>query len=144
MVTVEKSIFINRPQQEVFDFVSNPTNNAQWQRNTQSAEWTSDSPPGIGSTFKTVYRRLWRNIEGTAEITAWEPPSTMTVKAVRGPVPLEFKYHFEAQGDGTQMTFRSQAEPGSLFRLFQWVMSKQFEKQLDTSVNTLKLVLESR
>ena len=140
MITVETSIFINRPQQEVFDFVSNPTNNAKWQRNTQSAEWTLDGPPGIGSTFKAVYRRLWRNMEGTAEIAAWEPPNTLSVKAVRGPTPLEFTYYFEARGDGTQMTSRSQADVGGLFG---WLMSKQFEKQLDTSLNALKLVLES-
>ena len=140
MITVETSIFINRPQQEVFDFVSNPTNNAHWQRNTQSAEWTSDGPPGIGSTFKTVYRRLWRNMEGTAEITAWEPPNTLSVKAVRGPIPFESTYYFEARGDGTQMTSRSQADVGGLF---QWLMRKQFEKLFDTSLNALKLVLES-
>lgn len=140
MITVETSIFINRPQQEVFDFVSNPTNNAKWQRNTQSAEWTSDGPPGIGSTFKTVYRRLWRNMEGTAEITAWEPPNTLSVKAVRGPIPLEFTYYFEDRGDGTQMTSRSRADVGGLF---QWLMRKQFEKLFDTSLNALKLILEA-
>ena len=140
MITVEKSIFINRPLQEVFDYVTNPTNNAQWQRSTQSAEWTSDGPPGIGSTFKIVNRFLWRNMEVTAEITAWEPPNTLTVKAVSGPIPFESTYYFEAQGDGTQMTFKSQAEIGGLF---QRLIRKQFEKQLDTSVNALKLVLES-
>lgn len=140
MITVEASIFINRPQQEVFDFVSNSTNYAQWQSNTQSAEWTSDGPPGIGSTFKAVYRRLWFNMEGTAEITAWEPPNTLSVKTVRGPIPLEFTYYFEALGDGTQMTSRSQADVGGLF---QWLTRKQFEKLFDTSLNDLKLVLES-
>lgn len=140
MIIVEKSIFINRPQQEVFDFVTNPTNNAQWQKSTQSAEWTSDGPTGIGSTFKIVNRFLWRNMEATAEITAWEPPNTLTVKAVKAPVPFESTYYFETQGAGTQMTFRSQADIGGLF---QRLIGKQFEKQLDTSVNTLKLVLES-
>jgi len=140
MITVETSIFINRPQQEVFDFVSNPTNNAQWQRNTQSAEWTSDGPPGIGSTFRIVYRRLWFNMEGTAEITTWEPPNTLSIKAVRGPIPLEFTYYFKARGAGTQMTSKSQADVGGLF---QWLIDKQFGKQLDTSLNALKLVLES-
>lgn len=105
MITVETRIFIKRSQQEVFDFVSDPSNNAKWQRNTQSAEWTSDGPPGIGSTFKTVYCRLGRNLEGTAEITTLEPPNSFTVKTVRGPIPLEFTYHFKAQGDGSQMTY---------------------------------------
>jgi hypothetical protein len=38
------------------------------------------------------------------------------------------------------MTFKSQAEIGGVF---QRLIRKQFEKQLGTSVNALKLVLES-
>jgi hypothetical protein len=38
------------------------------------------------------------------------------------------------------MTSRSQADVGGLF---QWLMRKQFEKLFDTSLNALKLVLES-
>jgi uncharacterized membrane protein len=140
MITVEKSIVINRPLQEVFDYVTNPTNNVQWQRSTQSAEWTSDGPPGVGSTYKVVNRFLWRTMESTAEIMAWDPPNTLSAKAVSGPIPFEATYKFEAQGDGTKMTFTSQAEIGGFFKR---LVSKQFEKQLDTSTNALKLVLES-
>ncbi len=140
MIKIEKSIFINRPKQEVFKYVTNPANNVQWQKSTQSAEWTSDSPPGVGSTFKIVNRFLLRNIEAINEITAWEPPNTVTVKSVKAPVPFESTYTFEAHEGGTQMTFKSQAEIGGLFKL---LVSKQFQKQLDTSLNALKLVLES-
>lgn len=30
MISFEKQLFINRPLQEVFDYVSNPANDAQW------------------------------------------------------------------------------------------------------------------
>ena len=42
MIAFEKSFFINRPQQEVFDFISNPANHTQWQGSFESSEWTSD------------------------------------------------------------------------------------------------------
>ena len=46
MITLEKSIFINRPPQEVWDFMINPANMSQWQGATESVEWASEGPPG--------------------------------------------------------------------------------------------------
>ena len=70
MITYEISIFINRPQQEVWDFITNPANNIQWQSSTASAEWTSEGPPGVGSTTREVGNIFGRKIEMTTEITA--------------------------------------------------------------------------
>ena len=143
MFTFEKSLFINRPQQEVFDYVTNPANNAQWQDSTQSGEWTSDGPPGVGSTYKVVTRFLGRTIEATAEITGWDPPNQAANKSVGGPFPFEGTQKFEAQGDGTQLTFTGQAEFGGFFKLAEGLVGKQLEKQFDTYGNALKLVLEA-
>ena len=54
MYTFEKSIFINRPPQEIFDFITNPANDAQWRSSSLSAEWTSEGPVGLGSTQRSV------------------------------------------------------------------------------------------
>ena len=101
MYKFESSIFINRPPQEVFDYVTNPTNSARWQSGTQSAEWTSDGPHGVGSTFKVVTSLLGRKIEAVVEVTGREPPSLSRIKSVSGPIPFESTTKFEAQGDGT-------------------------------------------
>ena len=63
MYKFESSILINRSPQDVFDFYTNPANNAQWQSGTEASEWTSDSPPGVGSTVKVVTSFLGRKIE---------------------------------------------------------------------------------
>jgi len=68
MYTFEKSIFINRDQQEVWDFISNPVNNTQWKRGAISAEWTSEGPPGVGATLREVAKFMGRTMEGTSEI----------------------------------------------------------------------------
>ena len=46
------SVFINRPQQHVFDFLSNPANLSKCSSDFESAEWTSADAPGIGSTYR--------------------------------------------------------------------------------------------
>ena len=143
MYKFESSIFINRPQQEVFDYVTNPANSAQWQSGTESAEWTSDGPPGVGSTFKVVARFLGRKAELVGEITGWDPPNLQRVKSVGGPVPFEGTSKFEAQGDGTLLTQTGQAEFGGFFKLAEGLVGKQLEKQGESERAALKLLLES-
>ena len=52
MYTFEESIFINRPQQEVFDFVTNPANNTHWSSTTEFAEVTTDAPPVLAQLLR--------------------------------------------------------------------------------------------
>ena len=63
MYKFTKSIFINRSQQDVFDFLSNPANLTKWASVVEFAEWTSTDIPGIGSTYKQVVKFLGRNSE---------------------------------------------------------------------------------
>jgi len=139
----ESSIFINRPQQEVFDYVTNPANSAQWQSGTQSAEWTSDGPHGVGSTFKVVTSLLGRKLEATVEVTGREPPSLSRIKSVGGPIPFESTTRFTAQGDGTLLTQTAQAEIGGFFKLAEGLVGKQLEKQFEANLAALKLLLEA-
>jgi len=143
MYKFERSIFINRPVQEVFDFVTNPANNTKWQSGIESAEWTSDGPRGVGSIVKVVAKLLGRKIEVVVEITAWDPPNLWGTKSVGGPIPFEATIKFEAQGGGTLVTETSQAEIGGFFKLAERLVGKQLEKQFEAESAALKLLLES-
>jgi uncharacterized protein YndB with AHSA1/START domain len=143
MFTYNATIFIDRPQQEVFDFVSNPANNPKWQGNFVSGEWTSDGPVAVGSTQSTVGRFLGREIEATAEVTVWDPPNQFAFKLPKGPYPLEGTNIFESKENGTQLTQRGSGEPGGFFKLAEGLVSKQLQKQLETNLSALKIVLEA-
>ena len=52
------SVFINRSQQEVFDFLSDPANLSKWSSAFESAEWTSSDAPGIASVYRASGKRL--------------------------------------------------------------------------------------
>jgi uncharacterized membrane protein len=51
MLKIEVDMFIKRPSQEVFDYISNFENNPKWQGGMVSAEFTSDAPLQVGSTY---------------------------------------------------------------------------------------------
>ena len=52
------SIFIDRSQQDVFDFLSDPANLSKWSSAFDAAEWTSSDAPGIGSIYRASGKRL--------------------------------------------------------------------------------------
>jgi carbon monoxide dehydrogenase subunit G len=143
MYKFEKSVFINRPQQEVFDFVTNLANDAQWQSGVELSEWTSDGPPAIGSTHKVVRSMLGRNMEATIVVTSWDPPNQWGNKSNGGPVPFEGTQKFESKDGGTLMTFTAQAELGGFFKLAEGLVGKQIEKQMETDSAKLKKLLEA-
>jgi carbon monoxide dehydrogenase subunit G len=142
MIAIEKSIFINRPLQEVFEFMSNPANDAKWSSSTSSAEWTSEGPPGVGSTIKQVGRFMGRDTTGTGEVTAWDPPNAFAVKSLTGPIPFESMTKFESKENGTQLTISAQAEVGGFFKIAEGLVKRQAEKQFDTDLGSLKVLLE--
>ena len=143
MFTFEKSLFINRPQQEVFDFLSNPANDAQWQGSTESAEWTSEGPPGVGSTQRSVIKLLGRKIDSSLEVTTWNPPRQLGFKVVSGPIPFEGTIKLESQENGTQVTQTVHAEPGGFFKIAEGLAIKRVKKTIETDVQTLKRLLEA-
>ena len=140
MISFEKSFFINRPPQVVWDFVSDPANDTKWRLGP--SEWTSEGPHGVGSTMHTQAKFLGRNIDGTIEITVWDPPQQLGTKAVSGPIPFESIVKFESKENGTELTLSGSAEPGGFFKIAEGLVGKQIEKQVDTDFNALKVLLE--
>ncbi|UCC86571.1 MAG: SRPBCC family protein [Anaerolineales bacterium] len=143
MFTFEKSIFIKRPPQEVFDFMGDPTNDPQWRDSAISAEWTSEGSPGVGSTVRSVDKILGRQMESTSEIIAWDRPHLWGQKSVGGPMPYEMTVKFEVKEQGTQLTVSGNVEPGGFFKIAEGLVRKQLEKQFETDLNGLKRVLEA-
>jgi carbon monoxide dehydrogenase subunit G len=143
MYKFEKGIWINRGPQEVFDYVADPANDAEWQGTSEGSEWTSEGPAGVGSTLRTVNKFMGRKIEGVSEVTAWERPSLYAQKSVGGSVPFEIQVLFAPKDGGTKVTLSGQAELGGFFKLAEGLVGKQLEKQMEGDLETLKRLMEA-
>ena len=142
MITYDLSIFIDRPPQEVWPYIAEPINFSQWQGSAKFAEWTSEGPPGVGSTFRGVAKFLGRKIESTSEITIWAPPSQYGLKSTSGPIPFESTTELESKQNGTQLNLHAQMEVGGFFKMAQGLVAKKAKKQNNTDLEALKLLLE--
>jgi uncharacterized membrane protein len=143
MFKYEKSVFINRPQQEVFDFVTDLSNDPKWQSRIESVERVSEGPIGVGSTWRYVSKILGRKNETDIQMTSYEPPHQSSVKAVSGPIPFENTHKYQAQDGGTLLTFTGQAEIGGFFKMAEGLAGKQIEKQIEADAAQLKKLMEA-
>lgn len=142
VIQIDESVFINKPQQEVFDFATNPANDPQWQGSSVSSEWASNDPAGVGAKIRTTNKFLGREMESMTEVTAWDPPNAFGFKVVDGPVPFEMNIQLQGEKGGTRMEVRGKAEAGSFFKLAEGLVAKQLQKQIQTDFEKLKSILE--
>jgi carbon monoxide dehydrogenase subunit G len=144
MATFTVTTFINRPLQEVFDFMTNPVNFAQWQSSTKSSKWASEDPVGVGSIFNSIGEMMGREMKMDLEITQWDPPNVWGIKGRSGPMKFEAISKFESKDGGTQVTQTFEGEVGGLFSIAEGLAIKQLQKQVENDGNTLKKVLEAK
>jgi hypothetical protein len=141
------SVFINRPLQDVFDFLSNPANLSKWNSNFASAEWTSSDAPGLGSTYRVLAKMSGGINEGLFEITQWDPPQHYGYKSIsRLPFPMESiesVVMLAPKGNGTQITFESQFGLVGMLKLAEGMFSKLAAKGDGDNFDTAKRLLEA-
>lgn len=142
MFDFKKSVQINRSPDEVFEFMSDPSNDPKWRDSAVSSEWISEGPTQVGSRFKSVDRILGREIEAISEVTKWNPPHRYGQKSAEGPVPFELDITLEPDDGGTRVTLVGQAEMGGFFKIAEGLAGRQLEKQIEKDLAGLKRALE--
>jgi carbon monoxide dehydrogenase subunit G len=143
MIEFNQEILINRPQQEVFDFVSDPANDSQWQSGSEGGAWSSEGPVGVGSTASSATKFMGRRIESTLEITSWDPPNQYGQRAVGGPIPFEMTIFLKPKEGGTHLTLNGRAEFGGFFKVAEGLAGRQLKKQMESDLKRLKALLEA-
>ena len=144
MAEVQHSVVIGSPVKEVFAFVTDLANATLWQSWAVEASYTSDGPPGAGTSYLYVARFLGRRIESTGEITAFEPNRRYAWKVTSGPIPMASETVFEPVDRGTKVTAVWLGEPGGFFKLAEPIVVRMAKRQLETDFANLKDLLEAR
>ena len=65
----ENSVVISQSVQQVFEFVTDPRNNAKWQTDILELEMTSEIHFGLGAAYRCVNRFMGEHIESEGVIT---------------------------------------------------------------------------
>jgi uncharacterized protein YndB with AHSA1/START domain len=144
MVKVEASVDIKRPIEEVFAYVTDPAKTPEWSSLTLECTLEGSGPIGVGSRIRTIGKLLGRRAESTAEVTEYDPPRKFAKRDISGPVHFELVRQLEAIGAGTRYRSTIVGESGSLFKLADPAMSVLMKRTVETDLQTLKVLLETR
>ena len=113
-LAVEVTTHIDRPVDEVFDFVSDPARMPLWVRYVAEAGYTDAAEPRVGATYDVKYTYGARDSDITMEITEYEPPTRFAYMTVKGPYPIRVTYTLAPEGQGTRFTYFQDAQSDSL------------------------------
>ncbi len=144
MIREEFSVVINRPIEEVFDFVTDPAKRSQWQSATLEVRQTSEGPMGVGATMRLVIRIAGRQRKLTMEVTEYEPNRKYSAKSTSGPFPVQGSYTFESVNGGTRLTFVGEAQLGGFLKLIEPLVRRRQQKRYEADYGKLKELLEAR
>jgi len=142
MITVEKTVHINKPLEEVFAYTSNFDNTTKWQGGVESVEIDGEANT-VGGKYTEVRKFLGKEMKTTLKITAFEKNAKWAAKALNGPVPYEVVSTFESENGGTKVFTRVEAEPSGFFKLAQGAVQSQLDKSLEEDLQRLKEQVEA-
>jgi hypothetical protein len=143
MINLHISTTINKPVQQVFDFVSEPENDFQWQYGTLKTARLSEGGNKSRTFFRSLGHLLGRRNLSTFEVTEYLPNNKYSIKSLSGPLQSQTSYTFEIANGGTKINVSIQANVVNFYHLEEGLVEKSLKKQLKENLALLKNLLEA-
>jgi uncharacterized protein YndB with AHSA1/START domain len=100
MGTFQLEIVIDRPRDDAFAVVADPTTKPQWYEAVRHVTKTSAGPAATGATYEVTRSLPGGDARNTVEITEHEAHHRVTLESRDGPTPFRYRYRLEPQPDG--------------------------------------------
>jgi carbon monoxide dehydrogenase subunit G len=143
MPTITQSVMVNRPVEEVWDFIGSFENTTRWSRGVLEARQTSDGPLGVGSRLQTVVKAFGRRRTADYLVTEYEPNHAFAFEVTSGPMTSRARYSVEPAGAGTRLTASGEAQATGLYKLLAPVLVRTLERHSQDDLTNLKRILEA-
>lgn len=142
---IQNDVFINRPLEEVFTFVTDPTTTPLWQKNLVRSELLTPGPLRSGTRVLEVRRLGTAQRQAEWEVTAYEPSTRRGYVYLHsfGPIQQRGETCFEAQDGGTLLHFTAWLKVKFPLTLIAPLLVSLMRQQNDKSFFLLKQLLEA-
>lgn len=142
VINIISSTHIYQPIKKVFEFISNPENDFQWQYGTLSSTRISEGIAALGACFQTTGNFMGHRIQSTFEVTEYDPNKKYGFKSLTGPLQSFTTYTFALASGYTQINLLTQANVVNFIELNENILEKKLKKQLKENLAMLKNILE--
>jgi uncharacterized membrane protein len=134
------SVIIDRPIEQVFEFLADAENDPTWREGVVSISKMSGS--GVGTVYdQRVKGPGGRPIVADIEIIAFEPPTSIDFRGIAGPVRPSGSFRLESQGSQTKVTLHLETELKGLKRMMSSAVQKSMTSET-VALDRLKIHLE--
>jgi hypothetical protein len=141
MARIETSVVIDKPQQDVFEYLTDLRNAKEW--STEVVDVSYDGELSEGSTGSDTRRMGRKEIVMPWRITSFDPPSHVVIEYER-PFPITARFSFASSESGTVVTCATDLRPRGLWRLLTPVIAREAGKADEVQFQKVKSILESR
>jgi uncharacterized membrane protein len=142
VTSFETSVRVERPIDEVFAFVSDPTQFPLWNSAVQAVKATSGEPGEPGSTYSMERELPTGRAENELEVAARRYPSEFGIRTTRGPTPFVYTYRFAADGDDTIIRLDARVELAGVEAVLGPLAGRGIRRGVDANLAHLKRILE--
>jgi uncharacterized protein YndB with AHSA1/START domain len=139
VITVEREVLVDRPAEEVFDFLADVRNEERWNPNVVRIKSESAGPLSVGGSFEGVYRRGGRM---RFELVEAIRPSRLVFHGGGRQMTLVATLELERAGSASCVRMKGEMEPRGLMRMLAPIMRKPIERQYERVAESFRKVVE--
>ena len=140
MIQYSKSMVINRPIKDVFDYSVDPANTPAWMDDTP--EHAHNGAMKVGSTGRRFVKFMGLKLGGNYEMTAFNPPYKSCFKAISGPLQAKVCQSYEEVDGGTRFTYEVELEGRGFYKVLEWLINMEGTSTLEKELKKLKGILD--
>jgi carbon monoxide dehydrogenase subunit G len=142
----EGTTVVDRPIEQVFDFLADGTNDPKFSPRVQEIKKTTDGPVGVGTVFASTVKDAGMKTSREFKLTEFEQPTKIrwTETSKNAITVPEGGYDLEAAGDGaTKMTIHNQFEGHGFGKVIIGLAARGARKDADAFAGRIKAAVEA-
>lgn len=140
MKRVERRATIGAPPEEVFGFLADLDNIAEWQTGVVSVRRTTPGPIAAGATAQVVRDVMGQRVEAPLTVVEYDPPNRLGIESkVSGVEARAVLDLTEAAGGGaTELEFAMEIRGSMLSSFLEPIVANAAAANIDASLERLK------
>jgi uncharacterized protein YndB with AHSA1/START domain len=144
MPSVQRTVIIDRPIEDVFRYFADVSNDPQW-RGDSVKQISVDGAMGKGSR---VHQKLAAGPFGSAvtadmNVTEYLPPTVLAFQVTTGPLRPRVEFTFASVGTGTEVSFSISASLSGVKKIMMERVAQKSMSGEAAALDTAKRILES-
>jgi uncharacterized protein YndB with AHSA1/START domain len=142
VISFETSVRVERPIEEVFEFVSNPLLFPLWNSAVQTVRGTSGENGGPGATYSMQRQLPTGQVENELEVLSREHPTKFGIRTTSGPTPFLYSYRFAPVDADTVVHLDASVELSGVSTVLGPLAARGVRRGVDANLAALKRTLE--